>query len=145
VKDVAELTIDELREAVAVALFGWSIDRHGDLASVISPPPANGVDDDDRSGEYIVKDGWLDDIGIPDYPRDIAAAFSVVEKMHGEGAAFSMTYMRGIFIPDAHKYGWSVGAVGIGKFPHMWMYGESLPETICRVAIKAVRAAGGAK
>jgi hypothetical protein len=122
-KDVAELTIDELREAVATEIMGIDLLPDGKMSLPLVR---------DFQGNPAI-------VAPPDYPRDIAAAFSILQKLydgdwnytlHSSSMGACVCELFHGDVRDGHIYG------AIGHTPAV---------AICRAALEAVRAAGGVK
>lgn len=127
-----DMTDDELREAVAREVFGWLVtaDCQGRVTGYGT----------DASGKFN---------RLPDYPRDIAAAWTVacqVQSCHGN--SFQLDTGHGIIDKngkvrrvDARFF----NAVGPVMFD-VHAYADDMeltPRAICEAAVLAVRAKGG--
>jgi hypothetical protein len=67
---------------------------------------------------------------IPHYSTDIAVAWQVVEKMQERD-------WMGVMISPAMGHGWKGWAVNFGGDDSL-VYGETLPEAVCKAALLAV-------
>lgn len=117
--DIDTMSIDDLRIAVARELMGWSEissrrSADGTLTGVIT-----------TNGRWIVDD-------IPDYPRDIAAAWLVVEKMRERYAVTLDDELRSLGP-------WEFEIFCSGHKTIAQGHGKTAPEAICRAALKVVR------
>jgi len=72
--------------------------------------------------------------GPPHYSTDIAAAWTVVERVIALGYHFATDYDAEL---SKHDYEWTA-TVGNYKGVHAHEYGDTAPEAICRAALKAL-------
>jgi len=106
-EQILEMTPDELREEIA-RRHGWER----------LPFPAY------PHWQRPTKNGVETTLDIPDYPNDIAAAWSLLEEMAKSNAILKLTIYRGkqfiVDIQDRHYVTLT------------WMEGETAPLAICR-------------
>jgi hypothetical protein len=100
-------------------------------------PEASRFRDWDRACVQVLADGKMES-GMPEWTRDLAAAWQVVEAMHTKGELFGIVWKAGVFFrgtdEDLGRLGWEAEFRRTGAFGAS----ESAPLAICIAALKAV-------